>query len=188
MRHRDRLRRKRVISPKNGVNPRTRYCPKNGKEADHAFYMRHRDRLRRKRVISPKNGANPRTRYCPPETEQEMLEREKLEGKKFWQSVAAARNGEDTHVLTLEEAKAIHHATPDPLVMAIAETVAAVPDTGARVPSLKGLLVDAANWNVDREADAAPILALLDHVLPTVARTVPDLPRPLKEVGMPRGS
>ena len=27
---------------------------KNGKEADHAFYMRHRDRFRQKREISPK--------------------------------------------------------------------------------------------------------------------------------------
>jgi hypothetical protein len=30
---------------------------KNGKEADHAYYMRHRDRFRRKRVISPNNEA-----------------------------------------------------------------------------------------------------------------------------------
>ena len=29
---------------------------KNGKEADHAFYMRHRDRFRKMREISPKNG------------------------------------------------------------------------------------------------------------------------------------
>jgi hypothetical protein len=56
-----------------------------------------------------------------------------------------------------------------------------------RGPSLKGLLVDAAGWNVDREADVAPILALIDQgcdlkadVLPTVARTVPELPRPLR--------
>ena len=49
------------------------------------------------------------------------------------------------------------------------------------VASLKGLLVDAAGWNVDREADVAPILALIDQgcdleadVLPTVARTVPE--------------
>jgi hypothetical protein len=29
---------------------------KNGKEADHAFYIRKRDRLRQKRAISPKRG------------------------------------------------------------------------------------------------------------------------------------
>jgi hypothetical protein len=59
-----------------------------------------------------------------------------------------------------------------------------------RVPSLKGLLVDAARWNVDREADVAPIQALLAlgcdleaDILPTVARLVPDLPRPLKNWG-----
>jgi hypothetical protein len=48
-----------------------------------------------------------------------------------------------------------------------------------RAPSVKGLLFDAARWNVDREADVAPILALIDQgcdleadVLPTVSRTV----------------
>jgi hypothetical protein len=47
------------------------------------------------------------------------------------------------------------------------------------------LLVNAANWNVDREADVEPIRALLDQgcdleadVVPTVAGTVPELPRP----------
>jgi len=50
-----------------------------------------------------------------------------------------------------------------------------------RTPSVKGLLFDAARWNVDRDADVAPILALIDQgcdleadVLPTVARTVPE--------------
>jgi hypothetical protein len=124
----------------------------------------------------------------------------------------------DTHVLSLEEIKAIH----DPLTAAIAETiVAAVPppsvrdfDGGkvmdealaeedrhrafdeedrrnARVVSLKGLLVDAAGWNVDRDADVLTIRRLLDDegcdleadILPTVARTVPELPRPLKSWG-----
>ena len=58
------------------------------------------------------------------------------------------------------------------------------------VPSLKGLLVDAAGWNVDREADVAPIRALIEQgcdleadVLPTVARNVPDLTHPLKSWG-----
>jgi hypothetical protein len=42
----------------------------------------------------------------------------------------------------------------------VAETiVAAVPDTGARVLSLKEVLVNAARWNADREADVAPICA-----------------------------
>ena len=34
---------------------------------------------------------------------------------------------------------------------------------GVRVPSLKGLLFDAAGGNVDREADISPIRALLDQ-------------------------
>ena len=60
----------------------------------------------------------------------------------------------------------------------------------AFTPSLEQLLVDAARWNVDREADVEPIQALLDQycdleadVLPVVARTVPELPRPLKNWG-----
>jgi hypothetical protein len=81
-------------------------------------------------------------------------------------------------------------AWPD-AVMAIAETiVAAVPDTGARVLSLKEVLVDAAGGNVDREADVLTIRRLLDEgcdlevdILPTVTRTVPELPRPLKNWG-----
>jgi hypothetical protein len=47
------------------------------------------------------------------------------------------------------------------------------------VPSLKGLLVDAAAWNVDPSSDIAPIRGLLDQgcdleadVVPTVGRTV----------------
>jgi hypothetical protein len=48
-----------------------------------------------------------------------------------------------------------------------------------RVASLKGLLVDAAGWNVDREADVAPIRALIEQgcdleadVLPVIALEV----------------
>jgi hypothetical protein len=76
-------------------------------------------------------------------------------------------------------------------LMAIAETIVAdVPDTGARVLSLKEVLIDAAGGNVDREADVLSIRAMLDRgcdleadVLPTVARTVPELPRPLRNWG-----
>jgi hypothetical protein len=60
------------------------------------------------------------------------------------------------------------------------------------VPSLKGLLVNAANWNVDREASVEPIRHLIDmgcdleaDILPIVAREVPELPRPLKNWGAP---
>jgi hypothetical protein len=87
------------------------------------------------------------------------------------------KKAQDTHVLSLEEAKAIH-ATARP------------PDTGARVLSLKEVLVDAAGGNVDREADVLTIRALLAQgcdfeadILPTVARDVPQLPRPLKNWG-----
>jgi hypothetical protein len=72
-------------------------------------------------------------------------------------------------------------AAPEKLVLA--------PEV-ARVPSLKGLLVDAAGWNVDRDADVAPILALIAQgcdleadILPVVARNVPDLTRPLRSWG-----
>jgi len=61
-----------------------------------------------------------------------------------------------------------------------------------KVPSLKGLLVDAARWNVDQSASEEPIRYLIDigcdleaDILPTVARTVPDLPRPLKRWDAP---
>ena len=63
-------------------------------------------------------------------------------------------------------------------------------DAVARVASLKGMLVDAAAHNIDLSADIEPIRRLLDQgydldadVLPTVARTVPELPRPLKNWG-----
>jgi hypothetical protein len=66
------------------------------------------------------------------------------------------------------------------------------PDTGARVPSLKSKLLDAARWNVDPESDVGPIRALLDQgcdleadILPILAREVPELPRPLKNWGAP---
>jgi hypothetical protein len=107
---------------------------KTAKEADHAYYMRHRDRFRRKREISPNKAPPPE--ILAPAAEQ------------------------------------------------------AVPDTEVRVVSLKGLLVDAAGGNVDREADVLTISALLDKgcdleadILPTVARMVPELRRPLKNWG-----
>jgi hypothetical protein len=75
---------------------------KSSKETDHAFYMRHRDRLREKRMISPKNGH-------PIELQ-----------RKYADEIGRFLVG---------------HPMKD---MAIAETiVAAVPDTGARVLSLK---------------------------------------------------
>jgi hypothetical protein len=149
---------------------------KTPNEANHAYYWRHRDRIL------------------------------KLEAIRRKRKKRALESDEPTHALTLEEVKAIHNPLPrdyveavgrtligsemlppaDRLTMAVAETiVAALPDTGARVPSLKGLLVNAANWNVDRDADVEPIRALLDQgcdleadVVPTVAGTVPELPRP----------
>jgi hypothetical protein len=49
------------------------------------------------------------------------------------------------------------------------------------------LLIEAANWNVDREADVEPIRHLIDigcdleaDILPTVRRTVTELARPLR--------
>ena len=57
---------------------------------------------------------------------------------------------------------------------------------------MKGLLVNAANWNVDPESDVGPIRALLDQgcdleadVVPMVAREVPELARPLRNWGAP---
>jgi hypothetical protein len=99
---------------------------KNGKEADHAFYMRHRDRFRQKREISPKNGA--------------------------------------THPL---------------------------PASNAPV-SLQQRLEEACQGNYDARVSVEPIEALLAQgcdleadILPTVARTVPELPRPLRNWGAP---
>jgi hypothetical protein len=58
------------------------------------------------------------------------------------------------------------------------------------VPSLKGLLVNATGWNVDREADVAPIRYRIEigcdleaDILPVVGRLVPELKRPLKSWG-----
>jgi hypothetical protein len=69
------------------------------------------------------------------------------------------------------------------MAVALAETM------GARVLSLKEVLVHAAGGNVDREADVLTIRRLLEEgcdleadILPTVARTVPELPRPLKTI------
>jgi hypothetical protein len=53
--------------------------------------------------------------------------------------------------------------------------------------SLLGRLHEAAQGQIESFADVTPILALIEQgcdleadVLPTVARTVPDLPRPLR--------
>ena len=61
-------------------------------------------------------------------------------------------------------------------------------ESRAMVSSLKELLVDAARHNVDLSAGEEPIRYLItrrpydleDDILPTVARTVPELPRPLR--------
>jgi hypothetical protein len=79
-----------------------------------------------------------------------------------------------------------YHPAPQP-VRGVLGAPGALPfRLEARVPLLKGKLVYAAKWNVDDEADVAPIRALIDQgcdleadVVPTVARTVPELPRPL---------
>jgi hypothetical protein len=56
--------------------------------------------------------------------------------------------------------------------------------------SLRGRLYEAAQGQIESLADVAPILALIEQgcdleadVLPVVARTVPELPRPLKNWG-----
>jgi hypothetical protein len=58
------------------------------------------------------------------------------------------------------------------------------------IPDLRGRLEEAGQGHFDADADIAPIRALLDQgcdlegdILPTVARTVPELPRPLKRWG-----
>jgi hypothetical protein len=65
-------------------------------------------------------------------------------------------------------------STPDPMkdmAVAIAETiVAALPS------ALHVLLVDAARWNVDRDADVAPIRALLDQGCDLEADVLPTVP------------
>ena len=85
------------LTPKPNGRPR-QYANRN--EQQRAY----RERKRREKALA----------LLSPQAEQEMLESEKLEGKKFWQE-------------------------------------------HAMVPSLKGLLVDAARWNVDRGADVEPI-------------------------------
>jgi hypothetical protein len=84
-----------------------------------------------------------------------------------------------------------HHPLPSEYVEAVGRTLIGTEMLPpARVLSLKELLIDAAGGNVDREADVLTIRAMLDKgcdleadVLPTVARTVPELPRPLKNWG-----
>ena len=56
--------------------------------------------------------------------------------------------------------------------------------------ALRGRLLEAAQGHIDPMADVEPIRGLLDQgcdleadVLPTVARTVPELPRPLRNWG-----
>jgi hypothetical protein len=87
------------------------------------------------------------------------------------------------------EKREISRKNGHPVVFDPETIVAAVPDV-ARVLSLKEVLVNAARGNVDREADVLTIRALLDQycdleadILPTAARTVPELPRPLKNWG-----
>jgi hypothetical protein len=127
---------------------------KTAKEADHAFYIRKRDK-RRKMLANTK------------------------------------KNGKATHALSLAEVKAI--AMAHPRQTRDDETLRVNDETTWRSPpvlSLKELLVNAARGNVDRAADVLTIRAMLDKgcdleadVLPVVARTVPELPRPLKNWG-----
>jgi hypothetical protein len=140
---------------------------KNGKEADHAFYMRHRDRFREKRMISTKNS-HPISRKYAEEIGRVLIGTEMLPTKP---------------------------ASPeaDPLGGSRAWLETAWPDAvlaAPRVLSLKEVLVSAAGGNVDREADVLTISALLDKgcdleadILPVVAGTVPELPRPL-DIGL----
>jgi hypothetical protein len=79
----------------------------------------------------------------------------------------------DTHILSLAEVKAIHA----PMALG---------------PALRGRLEEAGQGHFDANADVAPICGLLDRgcdleadILPTVARTVPELPRPLRNWGAP---
>jgi hypothetical protein len=84
-----------------------------------------------------------------------------------------------------------HYPLPSEYVEAVGRTLIGTEMLPpARVLSLKELLIDAAGGNVDREADVLTIRALLDEgcdleadILPTVARMMPELPRPLKNWG-----
>jgi hypothetical protein len=77
------------------------------------------------------------------------------------------------------------------MAVAIGETiVAAVPFERREVTEAREKLLRAARGHVDLAVDVAPILALVDQncdfeadILPTVARMVPELPRPLKNWG-----
>jgi hypothetical protein len=132
---------------------------KTPKEANHAYYWRHRDRILKTEANRRKNRKH-----------RAFDEEDRRNAR----APAEITNGEDTHVLTLDEAKAIHTS-----VRRLAGY------------SLKDMLVDAAGGNVDREADVLTIRALIENkdcdleadVLPTVARLVPELPRPLRNWG-----
>jgi hypothetical protein len=58
-------------------------------------------------------------------------------------------------------------------------------ETRDETPDLHRALLVAANGNADERASIEPIRALEADVLPTVARTVPELPRPLKRWDAP---
>jgi hypothetical protein len=130
---------------------------KNAKEADHAFYMRHRDRFRQKRAISPKNGHMKATGGDPATSELSDQ----------------AKGGRAPDVGVASNPPV---ATPNPVKAMVA---------------LHVMLVDAARWNVDSDADVEPIRRLMfdkgcdleADVLPTVARMVPELPRAAEELG-----
>jgi hypothetical protein len=130
---------------------------KKSKEANHAFYIRHRDRHRKMLAISPNNGHMKATGGDPatPELSDQ------------------ARGGSAPDVGVASNPPV---ATPNPVKAMVA---------------LHVMLVDAARWNVDSDADVEPMRRLMfdkgcdleADVLPTVARMVPELPRPLKNWG-----
>jgi hypothetical protein len=75
--------------------------------------------------------------------------RDRLRQKQVISPNNQAPNGEDTHFLTLEEARAIHHPLPSEYVEAVGRTLIGTEMLPpARVLSLKELLIDAAGGNV----------------------------------------
>jgi hypothetical protein len=107
-------------------------------------------------------------------------EREKTR-KKILDALSLEEATPDAHALSLKEVKAIPATARDEIRDEIPRFV---------IEARQRLLLDAAQGHVDPAADIAPIQALLDQgcnfemdVLPTVARTVPELPRPLKNWG-----